>query len=240
MKAKPAFTLIELLVVISIIALLIAILLPALGAARATARATACLSNARQMGLATMIYADDYDALFPAGFGTSSFGDPKWYARRAVGQYLDTAAVYECPADESPLIITTAGYNWNMVGTNVEAVLSYMYNPGWDRTVAYRKRDFFETPSEVRMITDTGEGNPQNGIHAYDSAANWTGQFPFIRHRGNVNVNFFDGHAAQVPGAENMADGPEWNRGTGGWFPGEDHPFSRAWDPAYRHSQVLR
>ncbi|MFW6039238.1 MAG: type II secretion system protein [bacterium] len=59
------FTLIELLVVITIIALLIAILLPALKSARAQARLTSCLSNIRQTGIQTQIYANDYDGFAP-------------------------------------------------------------------------------------------------------------------------------------------------------------------------------
>ena len=66
-RGVAAFTLIELLVVISIIALLIGLLLPTLGAARSTARLAACLSNLRQVGVATHGYATEYDGVLPPG-----------------------------------------------------------------------------------------------------------------------------------------------------------------------------
>jgi|LSQX01.3.fsa_nt_gb prepilin-type N-terminal cleavage/methylation domain-containing protein/prepilin-type processing-associated H-X9-DG protein len=62
---RRGFTLIELLVVIAIIAILAAILFPVFARAREKARQTTCLSNCKQLTLAWLMYAQDYDDRFP-------------------------------------------------------------------------------------------------------------------------------------------------------------------------------
>lgn len=58
------FTLIELLVVITIIVVLAALLFPVFVAAKAAAKTTLCISNMRQIGMASQLYLSDSDGRY--------------------------------------------------------------------------------------------------------------------------------------------------------------------------------
>jgi prepilin-type N-terminal cleavage/methylation domain-containing protein/prepilin-type processing-associated H-X9-DG protein len=95
-----AFTLIELLVVIAIIAILAAILFPVFAQARDAARKAACLSNTKQVGLAAMMYTQDYDETYPGELWARDNKltyDPVWF--KQFQPYLKNIGVYTCPSN---------------------------------------------------------------------------------------------------------------------------------------------
>lgn len=76
-STRKGFTLIELLVVIAIIAILAAILFPVFANVREKARQTACVSNAKQLALGYLQYANDNDEAVPIAFKASQSYGPK-------------------------------------------------------------------------------------------------------------------------------------------------------------------
>lgn len=112
-KRRPGFTLIELLVVIAIIAILAAILFPVFASARESARSTSCLSNIKQIGLAVLMYSQDYDERFPIPIYDMSPTDPVygksdqpwgvWLAyhigwNHTVLPYVKNVQIFQCPS----------------------------------------------------------------------------------------------------------------------------------------------
>jgi prepilin-type N-terminal cleavage/methylation domain-containing protein/prepilin-type processing-associated H-X9-DG protein len=106
-RGRPAFTLIELLVVIAIIAILAAILFPVFAQAREKARQSACLSNMKQIGTATMMYAQDHDDFLPYGYEYTWPGQKELYWWQDLCRpYVKNETVYTCPS-ASPHILWT-------------------------------------------------------------------------------------------------------------------------------------
>ncbi len=205
---RSGFTLIELLVVIAIIAILAAILFPVFARARESARKASCQSNLKQVGLAWMQYAQDYDdKVMPGGALGGSVAEPKiWVGAfdssnniipktSYLEPYMKADQVYACPsfvsgsaADwKSPFL--GYGYNRHLFG-----VIGNGGTPYSERTISS-----FERPSETLAFSDSGVLR-SSGVEwtqwAYPALApsgvRWASFHG--RHNGTGNVLFIDGH----------------------------------------------
>lgn len=121
-----AFSLVELLVVLAIIGIMAALLLPALSAAKARANNTVCVSNLRQLGIATRLYSEDNNNTLPSAeiLPTDPI-DPQHplpricdvlasYVGKAIGTNANTATVFRCPSDNLGYFSTEgSSYEWN-------------------------------------------------------------------------------------------------------------------------------
>ena len=99
---KRGFTLIELLVVIAIIAILASILFPVFAKAREKARQSACLSNCKQLGMAVMQYAQDYDETYPRTSYLAGDGVKDYTWTIVVQPYVANVQIFRCPSDPNP------------------------------------------------------------------------------------------------------------------------------------------
>lgn len=144
-KQKSGFTLIELLVVIAIIAILAAILFPVFARARENARRTSCLGNMKQIGLAVMQYAQDFDEHYPLsvwqvgdlsgttnqvqsprvpGTPAGTYGNAGTYSfMDFLFPYIKSLQVFDCPSFVNPYPTSTTwkdpssyGYNTYLSG----------------------------------------------------------------------------------------------------------------------------
>jgi prepilin-type N-terminal cleavage/methylation domain-containing protein len=104
MSRRNGFTLIELLVVIAIIAILAAILFPVFAQAREAARKTSCLSNTKQVGLAVMMYVQDYDETFAPNLYTQ--GAKAYTYIDLHVPYMKNDGIMLCPSDPTKILFS--------------------------------------------------------------------------------------------------------------------------------------
>jgi prepilin-type N-terminal cleavage/methylation domain-containing protein/prepilin-type processing-associated H-X9-DG protein len=121
------FTLLELLVTVAVIVILASLLLPALAGAKAKGTAISCLNNERQLMLACLLYAGDYEDALPYNLGTDEIKSKveqqqflNWTSpvmtweqdsdntntvlltQGGIGPYTGGAAkIYRCPSDHA-------------------------------------------------------------------------------------------------------------------------------------------
>jgi prepilin-type N-terminal cleavage/methylation domain-containing protein/prepilin-type processing-associated H-X9-DG protein len=157
------FTLIELLVVIAIIAILAAVLFPVFARAREKARQTACASNLKQLGVAFLQYAQDYDEVMPGGncpsTGCWTYSPTGWASME--WPYIKSMGLLACPNDNTKPIAGGLVNSYAMNSMTMLGDISKNYTWG-NRTYANLSK--FTAPSLTVLMFEKyqaqGESDP--------------------------------------------------------------------------------
>ncbi|MDX1934012.1 MAG: prepilin-type N-terminal cleavage/methylation domain-containing protein [Capsulimonadales bacterium] len=214
-----AFTLIELLVVIAIIAILAAILFPVFAQARKAARTTSTLSNLKQIGLASLMYAQDYDdgVVLTDQAPTSTVAPPTWAT--LLRPYIKSDGLCWDPARPVRPTETYGGYHPDLLTTFAinDAGTAGYFQGSWQNWGAYvygRKLTSQEFPAErMHFIPIMWQGTDVGWYYLRNYQASWPDMSrdytawswynnvwqTRLFHSGNtIPVVYLDGHAGKV------------------------------------------
>ena len=195
-----AFTLIELLVVIAIIGILAGLLLPALTRAKGKANQIKCLSNLRQLGIATHLYADDYNGECPPIRRRSG---QNWIIK--LRPYYQDPRVVQCPTgkywEETDHSYLINGWNDYFASKLNEEDLKEFHRGRWPHGM---KLDLVPFPSETLLFGEKDKEEFHVHMDFHQGDGNDVEKIDRQRHANGSNFCFVDGGARLLKEMESL------------------------------------